>query len=251
MALEKITHTKKIAELQKVYVDFIKLGQIRNSDISFSELFMQDHLGWDIYIKYYFLIQGFNRNLFALTAFYKRKRNAKIKYPKDYESKLLSIRKKALVKWESAPSIPILSHGMLEKPSELMIDLSWYDIETYKMILGMEIEQSRNSEDIRLKDIIFDFSKLLYINSELKVMISFPWQHQVDSLVKTMKEIVSKVSTTDDDYYLIINISEDKKRGKVRDRQLIDYKITGYILSNKNEIQSLEEYPYTCLWKKQ
>lgn len=189
--------------------------------------------------------------MFALTAFYERKRNAKIKYPNDYESKLLSIREKALVRWKSAPSIPILSHGMLEKPSELVLDLSWYNIKTYKMVLGMEIEQSRNTEDKRLKDIIFDFSKLLYVNSELKVMISFPWKQQVDSLVKTMKEIVSKVSTTDDDYYLIINISEDKKRGKVRNRQFIDYEISGFILNNKSEIQSLINCPpFTCLWKK-
>lgn len=251
MTPEKITHDKKIGELQKIYEDFIKLGQIRNSDIFFSKLFMQDHLGWDTFIKYYFITQGIDRNLFALTALHKRNPNTKIKYPTDYESNLHLIREKALVQWESAPSIPILSHGMLEKPSELMLDLSWYDIETYKMILGMEIEQSRNREDIRLKDIIFDFSKLLYVNSDLKVMISFPWQQQVDSLVKTMKEIVSKVSTIDDDCYLIINISEDKNRGKARNRQLIDYKISGYILSNKNEIQSLEKYPYTCLWKKQ
>lgn len=251
MTPEKITHNKKIGELQEIYKDFIKLGQIRNSDISFSELFMQDHLGWDTYIKYYFLTQGLNKNLFALTAFYTRKHNAKIKYPKNYECNLLSIRQTALVQWESAPSIPILSHGMLEKPSELMLDLSWYDIKTYKMILGVEIEQSRNSEDIRLKDIIFDFSKLLYVNSELKVMISFPWQQQTDYLVKTMNEIVSKVSTIDDDCYLIINISEDKNRGKVRNRQLIDYEIAGYILSNKNEIQTLEKCLYTCLWKKQ
>lgn len=247
--MKKIEQNEKIKSLVEIYAEFIKLCEPNSSGIEFSDLYMQDRLGWDTYIKYYFLIQGLHRKLFVLTAFNTRSNISNNTYSSIYENKIRSIKEQAIGVWKDSSAISSLSHGLGKKPSELMLDLSWYDIITHRMILGMELEQSRQREDIRLKDIIFDFYKLLYINSELKIMVSFPWQHQVDDLVFTMKEIVSKVSTAEEGYYLIINISENKNRGKKPNRKDIDYEISGFILNNKSDVLLLEKCKCSCLWK--
>lgn len=238
----------KIKRLEEIYAEFIKLSKPRGTDISFSDLYMQDQLGWDTYIKYYFLTQGLRRKLFVLTAFNTRSDRSKNTYSSIYENKIRFIKEQSISIWKKSSAIPSLSHGMDEKASELMLDLSWYDIVTHRMILGMELEQNRKREDIRLKDILFDFYKLLYINSELKIMVSFPWQHQVDNLIKSMKDIISNVSA-DDDYYLIINISEDMNRGREKQRKDINYEISGFILNNLRGVLLLEKCICSCLWK--
>lgn len=245
--MKKIDRKEKIKSLEKIYAEFIKLCKPNNSGISFSDLYMRDHLGWDTYIKYFFWLQGLNWNLFVLTAFDSKKINSNENYPNKMNIQFLY--NQHIENWKKSNKVANLSHKMVDKPSEYLLDLCWFDISTQKMILGMELEQSREREDIRIKDILFDFYKLLYINSEFKIMISFPWQHQVASLTETMKEIILNVDDVKDDYYLIINISEDRNRGKEHDRKYIDYVITGFILNNKINILQLEKCACRCLWE--
>jgi len=136
---------------------------------------------------------------------------------------------------------------MSEKPSEFMLDLCWFKPDNYNIELAMELEQSRSSDKKRCNDILFDFSKLVCIKSELKVMISFPWRHQVENLTEMMREIISYHSDYDD-HYLIVNISEDKTRGALKNRIQMDYEIGGLIL-NRTKILHLETHKCTCLWK--
>lgn len=70
----------KIKRLEEIYDEFIKLCKPRGTDISFSDLYIQDQLGWDTYIKYYFLTQGLRRKLFVLTAFNTRSDRSKNTY---------------------------------------------------------------------------------------------------------------------------------------------------------------------------
>ncbi|MCD4780807.1 MAG: hypothetical protein K8S27_09715 [Candidatus Omnitrophica bacterium] len=129
-----------------------------------------------------------------------------------------------------------------------MLDLCWIDINTKKMVLGMELEQSRASDEIKFNDIIFDFVKLLYIKSEFKIMISFPWQDQIESLNDKMKEIIFDVNAEEENY-LIIYISRDKNYKRIPDRKTTDYELCGFILNNKNEVSQLENCTCTCLWE--
>lgn len=236
----------KINELKNIYEEIVNLSKSSDSDLSFSNLYMRDRLGWDTYIKHCFMGQGLKKNLFVLTAFNKRRTKDK-KYTPEYESNIEAIRNQSLEDWNQSPKMKILSHGMSEKPSEFMLDLCWFNPENYKIKLAMELEQSRSADENRCYDILFDFSKLVCINSELKIMISFPWQHQVDDLTKMMMKII-KSHSDDDGHYLIVNISEDNNRGRVHDRTKMDYEIHGLIL-NRTETLHLKKYTCTALWK--
>ena len=240
----EMTNETEIGTLTKLYSEFRNLGEQSIFDISFSELIWQDRLDWDTYIKYFFLCQGLMRHSFVLTSFDKEKINS---YTGSNKSKIQSTYHKAIDIWEKHPKIDISPYNKLEKPSELMLDLCWIDIDTKKMVLGMELEQSRASDGKKSDDIIFDFVKLLYIKSEFKIMISFPWQNQIESLNDKMKEIIFD-ENAEEENYLIIYISRYKNNGRIPNRKTIDYKLCGFILNNKNEVSPLENCTCTCLW---
>lgn len=238
-----MTNETEIGTLTKLYSEFRNLGAQSIFDISFSELIWKHRLGWDTYIKYFFLCQGLMRHSFVLTAFDSKRINTG-----SNKSKIQSTYHKALANWEKHSKIDISPYNKLKKPSELMLDLCWIDINTKKMVLGVELEQSRASDEIRFDEIIFDFAKLLYIKSELKIIISFPWQHQIESLNDKMKEIIFD-ENAEEENYLIIYISRHKTFENIPNRQTIDYKLCGFILNNKNEVSPLEKCTCTCLWR--
>ena len=241
----EMTNETEIGTLTKLYSEFRNLGEQSIFDISFSELYWDHRLGWDTYIKYFLLCQGLKRHSFVLTAFDSKKINS---YTGSNKNKIQSTYHKALANWEKHSKIDISPYKNLEKPSELMLDLCWIDINTKKMVLGMELEQSRASGEIKFDDIIFDFVKLLYIKSEFKIMISFPWQDQIESLNDKMKEIIFD-ENAEEENYLIIYISRYKNNESIPNRKIIDYELCGFILNNKNEVLQLENCTCTCLWR--
>lgn len=241
----EMTNETEIGTLTKLYSEFRNLGKQSIFDISFSELIWKHRLGWDTYIKYFFLCQGLMRHSFVLTAFDSKRIDS---YTGSNKSKIQSTYHKALTNWVKHPKVDISPYNNLVKPSELMLDLCWIDINTKKMVLGVELEQSRASGEKKLDDIIFDFAKLLYIKSEFKIMISFPWQHQIESLNDKMKEIILD-ENAEEENYLIIYISRYKNNKSIPNRKTIDYELCGFILNNKNEVSPLENCTCTCLWK--
>lgn len=242
----EMTNETKIDALKKLYSEFRNLGEQSIFNISFSELYWDHRLGWDTYIKYFLLCQGLMRHLFVLTAFDSKRINSKTDYPN--KSQVQSTYHTALANWENHPKIDISPYNKLKKPSELMLDLCCIDIDTKKMVLGVELEQSRASGEKKFDDIIFDFAKLLYIKSEFKIMISFPWQHQIESLNDKMKEIIFD-ENAEEENYLIVYISRYKNNESIPNRKTIDYELYGFILNNKNEVSPLEKCNCTCLWR--
>lgn len=245
--------SKIIDELKNTYDEFVKLGKLAGSDISFSKLYWDDNRGWDAYIKYYFINQELNQDNFVMTHFQTRK--GRKKYPEGYNDKISSVIQSAIVKCVSKinSSGTILPPEKLEKPSELMVDLCCFQNNTVeKMKLGLELEQSNKNEQEKLKDILFDFSKLVNIKSEKKIMISFPWKHQQNDLLNKMKQMISKISTkADNDNYLIIFISRTKNKSPNKNGKTENYEISGVILNQNNSYTleyALENHSFDCLW---
>lgn len=240
------TSYDKIEKLKDIYIEFAMLASSEFYGISFSRLYINDNLGWDTFIKYFFLKKGIADGNMIITEL--QKRDSSKKYIQNYRKMIDEVKKKAFhIYTDIKKNNPdeIYYHKKTKESSEYIVDLCWINKDN-NMVLGVELEQSREREAIREKDILFDFYKLLYLNCELKIMIANPWQQQRDNLINKMDNLITKIDNYNNHNYLIIFISEDITRGRIKRRETINYQISGFILPGKIKLDTIT---CECLWK--
>lgn len=155
------------------------LNDLQNIDfIWFQE--MKEDCFLDNYFKFYFFKQGIN-TYYPMCNFtgQNTEKPEIITIWDNFKNELINV-------------IPITDHP--QRPSEYLLDLIWIDKNGH-MPFCMEMEKVKN-----LNKIVYDFKKLLFINSNLKVML-----FHGHCFMNDIKEIVSGIPLSTDGKYLLIS----------------------------------------------
>lgn len=201
---------EKIVEIYNTLLD--SLEDKRYLDIIWYKCIKRNAY-FDNIIKFYFFRKGIEEGYYPLTAFTKNNTDD----PKILEE--WNVFKDELNKILPLPRIPKPS-----RPSEYIVDLCWLSKDGYTMPLCMELEQNPN-----LAEIIYDFKKLLFINSSLKIMIFFNY-----SAFNRLLELLKKNPYSNpEETFLLISVDTDQHHVI----GYIDYHVRGCLFS-KNQSEN-------------
>lgn len=176
---------------------------------------------FDNYLKSYFFQKGIQEGYYPLNNFTKGN-TWNIKILENWNSYKEELNK-------------VLPHNS-PRPKEFMLDLCWLSKDGYTMPLCMELEQK-----IKIEEIIFDFKKLFFINSNLKIMVFFD-----SSAVQPLLKILSEMTKSNiEETFLLISLDKnisinfnDIQRSLIPNERF--YRITGCIYTAKQEVKTLD-----------
>lgn len=167
---------------------------------------------FDNYLKFYFFKTGMDEGYYPLTHFSLHKLNPKI-----------------LEMWQSFQDD---LHNVLPHKDdwsfEYLNDLSWLSKDGLTRPLCMELEQGN------INEIIYDFKKLLFVNSSLKIMLFFNYY----AFPKLLELLAKAPSSNPEEMFLLISLD------KLSDSDYlsigyIDYRVRGCIFSKNRNVPDL------------
>ncbi|VVB96951.1 Uncharacterised protein [uncultured archaeon] len=173
---------------------------------------------FDNYLKFYFFKKGMDEGYYPLTHFAHNKVNPKI-----------------LEEWIVFKDDlnEVLPHKN-DWPFEFLIDLCWLSKDGHTIPLCMELEQKPDIKEIR-----YDFQKLLFINSSLKIMVIFDY-----FAFPSLLELLSKTPFCNpDETFLLISI--DKLPDQHHIIGYIDYHVRGCIFSKNRKVPDLRSVNFS------
>lgn len=197
---------EKIVEIYNNLIDSLK--DKRYLDIIWYKCITPNAF-FDNYLKFYFFKTGMDEGYYPLTHFSLHKLNPKI-----------------LEMWQSFQDD---LHNVLPHKDdwsfEFLNDLSWLSKDGLTRPLSMELEQEKN-----IKEIVYDFKKLLFVNSSLKIMIFF------DS--KAFPKLLELAQNSNqEETFLLIFIDKQSDQKQVIGN--MDYRVMGCIYSKNRSVPDL------------
>jgi len=208
--MEVLMNNEKIIEIYNNLLDSLKDNNY--FEIIWYKCITPDRF-FNNYLKFYFFKTGMNEGYYPLTHFDRNKVNPKI------------LEEWNLFKDNLYDILPQKHDWPFEF---LKVDFCWLSKDGYTMPLCMELEQNQN-----IKEIIYDFKKLLFINSSLKIIIFFNY-YAFPSLLEILSN--NPYSNTEESFLLI---SIDRLPDQKHVIGYINYQVKGCVFSKNQNVTDL------------